>query len=251
MAKKLIVGNWKLHPRSFEEASILVKNLSKKIPGNAMVVVCPPAVFLSGLSALKRSKLLLGVQTVFHEEEGAFTGEFSPKMARSAGADYAIVGHSERRAIGETNEIVSKKLVAAMKGGLTSILCVGEKERDVHGHYLSYLKAQIDESIAGVTKALAGRLVVAYEPIWAIGSRSNGAMEARDLHETSLFIKKVLHGHFGKKAFSIPLIYGGSVDPVNAHSLVKEGNVEGLLVGRESLKTDHFLRIISAVSSGK
>lgn len=247
MAKKIIVGNWKLNPQSLEEAESIVKITSRKLPRTTTVVVCPPAVFLSHLALTKRKlPLRFGVQDVFPENSGAVTGEYGPKMARSAGADYAIIGHSERRAFGETNDTVNKKLKASLKAGLISILCAGEKERDHHGHYLSFLKAQIEESIEGVTRPLAEKLIVAYEPVWAIGEKSRGAMNPRDLHETSLFIRKVLHGHFGNKAFSVPLLYGGSVDPVNARVMIKEGNVEGLLVGRESLNAKHFLKIIEA-----
>jgi triosephosphate isomerase len=248
MAKKLVVGNWKLNPQTLEEAKSVVRIVSRKIPTKATVIICPPAVFLSALAGQRgKSKIKFGVQTVSSETSGAYTGEFSAQMAKSAGAEYAIIGHSERREMGETNKIVSKKVVAALKAKLMVILCVGEKERDHHGHYLSYLKAQIDESLEGVSKNLIDHLIIVYEPIWAIGEKSSGPMEARDLHETSLFVRKVLHDHFGKKAFSVPLLYGGSVDPINAEALIKDGNVEGLLVGRESVKPEHFSKIINAV----
>ena len=249
MAKKLIVGNWKLNPQTVEEGE-RIKGISRKIPKNLTVVICPPAVFLSRFTKKgTKNPLKFGVQDVYFEQSGAFTGEYSPKMVLSVGALYSIVGHSERRVAGETSVTINKKVIAALKAGLTVILCVGEKERDHHGHYLSYLKGQIDDSLLGITKTLVERLIIAYEPLWTIGPQSQGAMEPNDLHETSLFIRKVLHGQFGKSAFKIPVLYGGSVDPVNTARLVKEGNVDGLLVGRESIRPEHFLKIILEVAS--
>lgn len=247
MAKKLIVANWKLNPTSFEEADRLIKTLSRARISGPTVVICPPALYLSRFT-LRKSKLLFGVQDIFTENSGAFTGEISAPMAKSVGAHFSIIGHSERRALGESNSTVSKKTSASLRAGLHTVLCVGEKERDSHGHYLSYLKAQIDESLEGVTKNQIEKLIIAYEPIWAIGTRAEGAIESRELQETVIFIHKVLHDRFGKKALSIPILYGGSVDVVNAETLVLEGRVNGLLVGRESLKAPHFLKIVSALS---
>src|SRR3989344_4292537 len=246
MSRKLIVANWKLNPSSILEAERIIKGIGAKKWKKVSVIVCPPSVFLSKL-ALKKSGILFGVQNVFYESAGSFTGEVSASMAKSAGASFAIIGHSERRAMGESNSDVSKRILATVKADINAILCVGEKERDLHGHYLSYLKAQIDESLAGVSKSYVKNLVLAYEPLFAIGEKSDGAMGPRDLHETILFIRKVLHDRFGKIAFSIPILYGGSVDYLNADKLIKEGNADGLLVGRESVKPDRFLKIISAV----
>jgi triosephosphate isomerase len=252
MAKKLVVGNWKMNPSTLEEASRLIKGIERKIPKGVTAVACPPSVYLSSLTKRgKKSSLAFGVQNLFYESAGAFTGEISAKMAWSAGADYSIVGHSERRAAGESNDVVSKKIVASVKTGLMTILCIGEKERDVHGHYLSYLKAQILESIEGLSAAGVAKLIIAYEPVWAIGAQSKGAMEVRDLHETTLFIKKVLHEKFGKKALAIPLLYGGSVDPANASALITDGKVDGFLVGRDSLKPESFLKILNAAAGSR
>lgn len=252
MAKKLIVGNWKLNPETVEEASRIIKGISRKIPRGVTVVVCPPTVYLSSFAKRgKKSSLSYGAQNVFYESSGAFTGEVSPKMIWSVGGDYVIVGHSERRALGETNQIVSKKVSASLKVGLKTILCIGEKERDHHGHYLSYLKAQILESIEGVSPSSVERLIIAYEPVWAIGVQSHGAMEPGELLETSLFIKKVLHERFGKKGLTVPLLYGGSVDPVNAEALLSEGKADGFLVGRDSLKPENFVKIIRAAEKAR
>ena len=250
MSKKLIIANWKLNPSGILEAERIIKGIGAKKWKKVSVVVCPPAVFLSKL-ALKKSGISFGVQNVFYQSVGSFTGEMSASMAKSVGASFAIVGHSERRAMGESNGDVSKRVLAVLKADLNAILCVGEKERDLHGHYLSYLKAQIDESLFGVSKSYSKRLVLAYEPLFAIGEKSNGAMEPRDLHETILFIRKVLHERFGKVAFSMPILYGGSVDHLNAGELVKEGGADGLLVGRESLRPERFLKIISSVETLK
>lgn len=252
MSKKIVVGNWKLNPSSFEEADRIVKSLSRKKINGVTLVICPPSIYLSRLIH-KKSKIVFGVQDLFYEKSGAYTGEISASMVRSVGATYAIIGHSERRNYGETNDKVSLKVKAGLESGLNVVLCVGEKERDVHGHYLSYLKAQIDESLALVNKNVLnkGSLLVAYEPVWAIGEKSSGPMDARDLHETSLFVRKVLHDKFGKKAFDIPLLYGGSVDQRFSGVLVKEGEVDGLLVGRESLRPESLYQIVESVRSTK
>jgi len=250
MSKKLVVANWKLNPSTLEEADRIIKIISRAKITGATLVVCPPAVFLGRFTSRKMS-LSFGVQDIFYETAGAFTGEYSALMAKSTGARFAIVGHSERRAYGETNKIVAKKVEASLKAKLGTILCVGEKERDTHGHYLSYLKAQIDESLEGVSKNHIDGLIIAYEPLWTIGERSRGAMEARDLHETALFVRKVLHDYFGKKALSIPILYGGSVDSENARTLIIDGQVDGLLIGRESIKPEHFLKIARSVTGAK
>jgi triosephosphate isomerase len=250
MAKKLVVGNWKLNPSTYEEGERMLKALSSKKISGVTVAICPPSVFLSRITSKKRS-IFFGVQNIFYESAGAFTGEISASQAKSVKAHFAIIGHSERRAMGETNAVVAKKVQASLRAGLHTILCIGEKERDVHGHYLSYLKAQIDESLDGLSKSFPEKLIIAYEPIWAIGEKSAGAMEPRDLYETVIFIRKVLHDRFGKRALQATILYGGSVDPANTARLISEGSVNGLLVGRQSLRPDNFLQIIQEVGKAK
>ncbi len=245
--KKIVIGNWKLNPSTLEEAERIIKLLTRKPVPSVTAVICPPAVFLSRFTH-KKSHIAFGIQTLSHETSGAFTGEISATQAKSVGASVAIIGHSERRAMGESNELVSRKVFSSLKAGLTTVVCVGEKERDVHGHYLSYLKAQIDESLALVPKTLSKQLIIAYEPLYAISGAGHSALLPEELEQTVLFVRKVLHDLFGKKAVTTPILYGGSVDPINISALVKSGGVDGFLVGKESLRPEHFLSILRAVS---
>ena len=249
-ARKLVIGNWKLNPATLKEAKKIFTDSTKGIPRGVEVVICPPSLYLSELERLSRSRTVsFGVQNLFWETVGPFTGELSGSMAESVGATFAIVGHSERRALGETNEIVSSKVSAALKTGLKAVLCVGEREHDSYGNYLPELQSQIEKSLTGVAPSLLSSLIVAYEPLWAIGkSTIGGAMTPRELHETVIFIRKVLHDRFGKKALSIPILYGGAVAPENSGVLISEGKVRGLLVGGQSLKPKAFREILQAVA---
>ena len=248
--KKMVVANWKMNPATLGEAEVIFMGI-KKITKNmdAKIVICPPFVYLNSLKQLFiKDKIALGAQDVFNESKGAFTGEISSEMLLSAGATYVIVGHSERRALGESNELIAKKVSAALRAGLTVVLCVGEKERDVHGVYLGFLKTQLSESLAGVSKRYVENLIIAYEPIWAIG-KGNEPLDSHGLHQMTIFIRKHLIDIYkGVAGSSVRIIYGGSVNPDNAESMVFEGEVDGLLVGRESLSAERFGEIVKVVS---
>lgn len=244
----LIVGNWKMNPRTIIEARKLFHAVKEDAGGvKAEIVLCPPAVFIGDLISLASSgkTILLGAQNMFFEEEGAFTGEISAPMLKSLSVKYVIVGHSERRAMGETDEMISQKVRAGVKAGLTVVLCVGERERDTESAYLQVLKSQIIASLDGVPGKSMGKIVIAYEPIWAIGERSAGAVDANALLETIIFIRKVLNDIYGQKiAHSVKVLYGGSVDEKNAGTFLKDGGAGGLLVGRASLQAKKFIEII-------
>jgi len=201
------------------------------------VVICPPFPFIQLLSKLKYPKnVFLGAQNIAKELKGAFTGEVSAEMIKSVGAKFVIVGHSERRAMGETGEIVAKKLQIAFDAGLTPILCIGEKERDKDGEHLEIIKNQIKESLTGLQKKHLVGIIIAYEPVWAIGKSYREAMTPTDIHETVLFIKKVISELFGRDiAGGCKIIYGGSVEAVSAADIIEHGNVEGFLAGHASL----------------
>jgi triosephosphate isomerase len=250
LRKRLIVANWKMNPPSLAEARAIfsrVKHVAKGLR-KAQVVICPPLLYLSDLAARKGS-LSLGAQNIFWQNGGAFTGEVSPEMVRHAGARYAIVGHSERRALGESERDVSRKLLAVLREELTPILCVGERERDLEGGYLAVLEAQIRASLTGVPRRYAGSIIVAYEPVWAIGKSEHEALQPRGLHEMAIFIRKALSQIFDHdSARGIPILYGGSVGAHNAAEIVSEGAVAGLLVGHMSLDGDDFAAIIRSVS---
>ncbi len=209
----------------------------------ATVIVCPPAIFLpllkSGLN------LALGGQDASAWPRGAVTGSISAAELKYSGAEYVMIGHSERRRAGETDELINQKIKLALKTGLRVIFCVGENTRDDHGDYLQVLRSMLERGLEQVSRAEAGRLIVAYEPVWAIGGATNQADTPEGFLEQSLFIKKILAGRFGSTlAWTIPILYGGSVSPDNAGSFLAAGEAAGLLIGHESLRADHFNSII-------
>ncbi|MBI2121002.1 MAG: triose-phosphate isomerase [Parcubacteria group bacterium] len=246
--KRLIIGNWKMNPWKTEDARKIFDAVKKEAGklSHVQTVVCPPFVFLSDLSRrISGHRVVLGAQDVFYEMEGAHTGEVSPLMLASVGAKYAIIGHSERRALGETDEGVNKKVLAALKMGLTAVLCVGEKERDAEGGYLSFVKNQIETALVKVQKRSLVNVIVAYEPVWAIGAKATGADTPADFLEMTLFIRKTVSDMFDRTtAQAIPVLCGGSVDEKNAESFLKEGEADGLLVGRASLSSEQFIKIL-------
>lgn len=250
-ATKLIVGNWKMFPTTLLEAKKLFTTFKKQRRNDTGVttVLCPPMPFIEPLKkSYTGTKLFFGAQDVFWQPEGAYTGEVSAQMLTSVGARFVIVGHSERRALGENDEMVTQKVGAALNAGLHTILCIGETTRDSQGHYLRVLREQITGSLRAVTKVQLKKLIIAYEPVWAIGE-GNQAMTTHDLHQMLLFIKKQLIELYGKNvADGVPVLYGGSVDETNAHSIVYDSGVDGLLVGRKSLNPYAFSSIISEVS---
>ena len=243
-----LIANWKLHPARLAEAKMLAGVAKKRANRCARVltVICPPAIFLTELATRYSShRLSFGAQDCFFEERGAFTGEIAAQMIKDVQGHYVILGHSERRALGETDETVAKKLRAALAAGLTVVLCIGERERDEEGHYLAFLEGQLGTALRGLSRQKLGKLIVAYEPIWAIGKGIESAMSAHDVHETGLFIRKILRERYGEKtAFATPILYGGSVAPENAATLVREGEVQGLLVGHKSLDPKGFGEIM-------
>lgn len=237
-----------MNPESLEEVNKIVKSTVRNASKSSITIICPPFVFLSSVSKhIKGKNVSLGAQNVFAEKKGAYTGEISAEMLKSFNVTHAIVGHSERRAMGETDEDISKKLLASWSSKIIPILCVGEQKRDDHGNYLEILKSQTISSLKLLPKSAISKVVIAYEPVWAIGSESKGAMSARELHETSIFIRKVLVDIYGVKAKETIIIYGGSVDAENAATLVREGEVDGLLVGRQSLNAKDFAQILKSV----
>ncbi len=247
--KSLIVGNWKMNPDTIREAKelLLATRKTAKQLKNIRVILCPPFVFLSDLEKLiNNNEISLGAQDVFWENAGSYTGEISPTMLRGEG--FVIIGHSERRELGETDEIIAKKVNSAIKAGLKPILCIGEKERDEHGEYLHFLRQQITNSLKGLIKKNLSDLIIAYEPIWAIGKTDNEAMKPADVHEMTIFIKKVLVEIYGPKTkIAVPVLYGGSVSHKNAKDLINFGEVQGLLIGRESLNHRKFSELLKSL----
>ena len=248
----LVVGNWKMNPSSAEKAKEIfrgIKSTAKDLK-NIKLVICPPFVYLSDLEKISDGNVILGAQDMFWEKDGAFTGEISPAMLKKAGEGYVILGHSERRALGETDEMVSKKVLSAVKTGLRPILCVGEKDRDAHGNYLHFLRNQIINSLGKIPKRFLNNIIIAYEPVWAIGKSEAEAMKPTDIHEMTIFIRKVLVEIYGSKTnINTLILYGGSVSHNNAADIIKNGEVQGLLVGRESLNPKKFGELLKTVSA--
>ena len=246
--KKLIVANWKMNPRVEREAQERFQKIKRKAETCTKVqtVVCPPFIFLKSLSKMTTNRCALGAQNVFWEKEGAYTGEISPAQLYDSNVSYVILGHSERRALGEVDEIIQKKIKISFEYRMNVILCIGELVRDAHGEYLSVLKNQIKHCLFKIPAKQLTRLTIAYEPVWAIGAHAKSADTPEAFFETAIFIRKVLSDLFGKTiAFHIPILYGGSAHEGNAAGFLNEGGASGLLVGRASLDPREFNEILS------
>ncbi len=245
--KPLVIGNWKLNPGTSAEAKALFvavrKKLKKDLP--VTVVVAPPFPFIADLTRLSPSgRLLVGAQDVFYEDAGAFTGEVGAGMLASLGTTYVIIGHSERRALGETDEQVNKKVQAVLRRKLTPVVCVGERVRDGSGSHFGVVEAQVRALAEGMTVRALAQVVIAYEPIWAIGTGTNATVE--DVEEMHLFIRTLLTKLYDRAVGKrVVILYGGSVKPDNAAVLTGAG-MNGFLVGGASLKADDFIKIVMA-----
>lgn len=244
----LIVGNWKLNPQTLKEASNLALGVaqSHKKRETPYVAVAPSHVHLTEVAKkIKKSSVSLGAQDVATQPMGAYTGETSARQLRDAGAEFVIVGHSERRAMGETDLEVQVKALLALKNKLTPIVCIGESKRDSQGEFFNFVQGQIRALCKGLTSTQVKKMIIAYEPIWAIGTGQTAT--AGDVREMQLFIVSVLTKLYDRKTANIVrLLYGGSVKPHNAEELQTEGGMNGFLVGGASLKAKDFLAIINA-----
>jgi len=246
----IIAGNWKMN-KDIKETFDFLLPLKNNLIGqnlNVEVVVCPPftSLFIAS-DILRETNIKIGAQNMFYEVEGAYTGEISPKMLKSVRCEYVILGHSERRRyFGETDEIVNKKVKKAIEFGLKPIVCVGEtlEERE-NGETFKVLEKQIKGVLEGLTYEQMRNVVIAYEPVWAIGTGRNATPD--QAQEAQRFIRELVAGLFNDGiAQNLTIQYGGSVTPENAYSLLSQPDVDGSLVGGASLKVDAFLKIIKA-----
>lgn len=256
---KLIVGNWKMNT-SISEGRKLAEDVHKysqlHLPGtNVKVVVCPPFTHLTEIAhVLKESEVKLGAQDCHYEASGAFTGDVSAPMVASTGAQYCIVGHSERRAAyKEPGRILNAKVLAALRSSMTPILCIGETaDEKKNGKTHDVLMQQLKEGLAGISRDQVGKVMVAYEPVWAISTnKDNQGAPATpaDANATHKFIREQLKLVFGVgSANQILVLYGGSVKPENARSFLTQSDIDGCLVGGASLKKDSFCGIIDAAT---
>lgn len=253
MHKKLVVGNLKMNPVSAVEfdryLDMLEKELKNKDFEKTEIVVCPPMIYLQKLLDRKIENVKAGVQDVFWEYQGAFTGQISAGMVKSLGASYVIVGHSERRKyFGENEEIISLKLKAILKSGLNAVLCVGESAEDrKSGQTSQVLKKQLKGCLEGIAPGKLEYASIAYEPIWAVGS--DVIPTSDEILEAKIIIKKTLAELFSmKSAEKMRLLYGGSVKSSCANQVCLDPAMDGALVGRESLQPYEFVKIAKMIN---
>ena len=251
MRKAIIAGNWKMY-KTLEEAQALVKALRASCDTPTVeVVLCPPFTALALVGQwLDGSSIALGAQDIFWQAEGAFTGEVSPPMLRDVGCRYVIIGHSERRAnFAETDEVVHRKLVAVLEHQLAPIVCIGETltERE-QGETFEVLTRQLSATFADCEQWKCSQVVLAYEPVWAIGTGHNATPE--QAQEAHAFIRQWIAKRCGAQVGeSLRIQYGGSVTPANAASLLQQADVDGALVGGASLKAEAFSAIVKAATA--
>ncbi len=246
----LIVANWKAYVEELPKAKKLFA-LAKRLASRTKVslVLAPPAPLLGALAVRNRSSVAFAAQDVSSTPGGARTGEITAQMYAAAGAAYAIVGHSERRAMGDTDAVIAEKLAHALAHGLTPILCVGERERDGEGRYLSFVREELTHAIEVLTPKERAQVVVAYEPLWAIGKTADAAIGANDLAEMTLYIRKVLAELLpGKSARHSLVLYGGSVEPANIRALAAASGIDGFLVGHASVDPSSFSLLVKQLS---
>jgi triosephosphate isomerase len=244
--KKFIAGNWKMYT-SLTQAKELAAAVCKGVVSDSITVaVCPPFPWLTSVGeVLKGSSVGLGAQDCSFEREGAFTGQVAPQMLLDAGCRYVIIGHSERRhGLNESDELLNKKAKAALAAGLEVIFCIGELLLEREGNRTeSVLERQLKAGLVGISPAQVGKLVIAYEPVWAIGTGKVATdQQAQDAHA---FVRKTVGSLYGQTiADALVIQYGGSVKPENVVGLMAQPDVDGALVGGASLKADSFLGII-------
>lgn len=246
MRKKIVVGNWKMNT-SVEEAINLLVDINQFIE-DEIAIVCVPFTHIVTSIELAKNNLSVGAQNVSEYEDGAYTGEVSARMLKSIGVDYTIVGHSERRQFFyETNETIAKKINQLLKEKVTPIFCCGEplNERETENH-LKYVENQLEQSLFHLSKEEVQNVMIAYEPIWAIGTgKTASPKEAQNVHA---HIRNLLSQKYGENtAHEITILYGGSVKPENAKELFECEDIDGALVGGASLKAESFTDIILAL----
>jgi triosephosphate isomerase len=248
--KTIIVGNWKMNPGTGKDAEKLFKSVAKIVSRikKTEIIICAPFVYLEKLAKIRTSKIKLGAQDSFGLDTGPFTGQVSPEMLYNIGVKYVILGHSERRTLGETNELINKKIKGALSAGLVPIICVGEDVRDESHEYFNIVKTQIEGCLNGISKNSKGslsKIIIAYEPVWALSSTVNRKdATPTDSLEMAIFIRKVLSDKFGGEGSKMKIIYGGSANERDALDFLKNGGVDGLLPGRASLSAKKFTDII-------
>ncbi|MDB5145857.1 MAG: triose-phosphate isomerase [Mucilaginibacter sp.] len=252
MRKKIVAGNWKMN-MDYEEGlslfSEVINMVHDEVTGKQQVVVCSPFIHLHSLAQLAKgyAKVSIGAQNAHQAESGAYTGEVSARMIHSTGAEYVILGHSERRQyFGETNVLLAQKTDTALKNSLKPIFCIGEtlQEREANKHF-DIIKQQLTEGVFHLDAEQFSKLVLAYEPVWAIGTGVTAtSAQAQEIH---VFIRKEIAAKYGQEvADNTTILYGGSCNPKNAHELFGQSDIDGGLIGGASLKSRDFVDVVKA-----
>lgn len=249
MRKKVIAGNWKMNKVSSEVDQFITEAVGK-VPANEKVeaIVCAPFPYLTKLvEKAKGSNVKIGAQNMHFEDDGAFTGEVSPVMLKDIGVTHAVLGHSERREIfGETDELINKKTHAAFKHDLTPIVCVGETlEQREANETMTHIENQVKKGLEGLTNDQVAKTIIAYEPIWAIGTGKTAS--SQDANEVCAHVRNVVKSTYSEAvAEKVIIQYGGSVKPANIEELLNESDIDGALVGGASLEAGSFVQLVKA-----
>ncbi|MBQ3420684.1 MAG: triose-phosphate isomerase [Romboutsia sp.] len=246
MRKPIIAGNWKMH-KTIAEALEFVNDVKDKVSNNEVeAVICAPFTLLKDLKeATKGTNIKIGAQNMHFEEMGAFTGEISPLMLKELDMDYVVIGHSERRQyFNETNETVNKKVLKALDVEINPILCVGEtlEEREA-GNTKNVCKVQVEKALENVSKEDLAKIVIAYEPVWAIGTGKTATSE--DANDVIAYIREVVANLYGELANEIRIQYGGSVKPSNVAEIMRQSDIDGALVGGASLQANDYVELVN------
>ena len=246
MRKPIIAGNWKMH-KTIAEALEFVNEVKDRVNNDKVeAVICAPFTLLKDLKqATKGTNIKIGAQNMHFEEKGAFTGEISPLMLKELDMDYVVIGHSERRQyFNETDETVNKKVLKALEVGIDPILCVGEtlEEREA-GNTKDVCKVQVEKALENVSKEDLAKVVIAYEPVWAIGTGKTATSE--DANDVLAYIREVVANLYGELANEVRIQYGGSVKPSNVAEIMNQSDIDGALVGGASLEANDYVELVN------
>ena len=246
MRKPIIAGNWKMH-KTIVEALEFVNDVKDRVNNDKVeAVICAPYTLLKDLKeATKETNIKIGAQNMHFEEQGAFTGEISPLMLKELEVDYVVIGHSERRQyFNETNETVNKKVLKALEVEINPILCVGETldEREA-GNTKNVCKVQVEKALENVSKEDLAKVVIAYEPVWAIGTGKTATSE--DANDVISYIRQVVANIYGDLANEVRIQYGGSVKPSNVAEIMNQSDIDGAVVGGASLKANDYVELVN------
>jgi triosephosphate isomerase len=246
----LIVANWKAYVEEFAKAKkIFTASKKLALATRCRIVLAPPAPLLGALALRNKSRVAFAAQDISRTTGGAETGESTAKAYVAANAAYAIIGHSERRAMGDTDAIVAEKLAHALAQGLIPILCVGEYARDGEGRYLAYVREELTLAIGSLAPKERSKVIVAYEPLWAIGKTAEHAVGSNDLAEMVLYVRKVLAELLpGKSSMHSSVLYGGSVESANIRDLAASSGVDGFLIGHASVDPNTFTLLVKQLA---